>query len=64
MHIIVTGGLGFIGSNFIRKILSERPSWRVTNLDKMTYAGNPASLQDVAAIPPTASSRPTSATAP
>ena len=51
MHIVVTGGLGFIGSNFIRMILSDRPSWRVTNLDKMTYAGNPASLQDAAANP-------------
>lgn len=51
MHIIVTGGSGFIGSNFIRKVLSSRPSWRVTNVDKLTYAGNPASLQDVASSP-------------
>jgi dTDP-glucose 4,6-dehydratase len=51
MHILVTGGLGFIGSNFIRKVLLTRPSWRITNLDKMTYAGNPASLQDVSSNP-------------
>lgn len=51
MHIIVTGGSGFIGSNFIRKVLSSKPSWRVTNVDKLTYAGNPASLQDVASSP-------------
>lgn len=51
MHILVTGGLGFIGSNFIRKVLAARPAWRVTNIDKMTYAGNPASLQDVAGNP-------------
>jgi dTDP-glucose 4,6-dehydratase len=51
MHILVTGGAGFIGSNFIRRVLSSRPSWRVTNVDKLTYAGNPASLQDVAANP-------------
>lgn len=51
MHIIVTGGLGFIGSNFIRKVLASKPSWRITNVDKVTYAGNPASLQDVASSP-------------
>jgi dTDP-glucose 4,6-dehydratase len=51
MHLIVTGGLGFIGSNFIRKVLASKPSWRVTNVDKVTYAGNPASLQDVAGSP-------------
>ncbi len=48
MHIVVTGGCGFIGSNFIRHVLAKRPGWRVTNVDKLTYAGNPASLLDVA----------------
>jgi dTDP-glucose 4,6-dehydratase len=51
MHLIITGGSGFIGSNFIRKILASRPSWRITNVDKLTYAGNPASLLDVASNP-------------
>ncbi len=43
--VLVTGGLGFIGSNFIRHLLKARPGWRVVNLDKQTYAGNPANLQ-------------------
>jgi dTDP-glucose 4,6-dehydratase len=51
MRILVTGGCGFIGSNFVRLILSERPGWRVLNVDKLTYAGNPASLADVASNP-------------
>jgi dTDP-glucose 4,6-dehydratase len=51
MHILVTGGCGFIGSNFVRLILAERPDWRVTNIDKLTYAGNPANLADVAGNP-------------
>jgi dTDP-glucose 4,6-dehydratase len=51
MHLIVTGGCGFIGSNFIRQVLATRPGWRITNVDKLTYAGNPASLSDVSANP-------------
>lgn len=51
MHLIVTGGCGFIGSNFIRQVLASRPGWRVTNVDKLTYAGNQASLSDVSANP-------------
>ena len=47
MRLLVTGGLGFIGSNFIRLVLRERPAWQVTNLDKMSYAANPANLADV-----------------
>jgi len=47
MKILVTGGLGFIGSNFIRYMLRRYPSVRIVNLDKQTYAGNPASLRDV-----------------
>lgn len=46
-HLLVTGGLGFIGSNFIRLLLAERPDWHITNLDLLTYAGNPLNLQDV-----------------
>jgi dTDP-glucose 4,6-dehydratase len=40
MNLLVTGGAGFIGSNFIRHILNKYPEYRVINLDKLTYAGN------------------------
>lgn len=46
MRIIVTGGAGFIGSNFIRYILSKYPSYHVLNYDKLTYAGNVNNLKD------------------
>jgi dTDP-glucose 4,6-dehydratase len=45
----VTGGCGFIGSNFIRYVLYEHLDWTVINLDKLTYAGNLASLTDIEA---------------
>lgn len=51
MRWLVTGGLGFIGSNFIRLALRERPALEVVNLDAMTYAGNPANLKDVEGEP-------------
>jgi len=38
--ILVTGGAGFIGANFVRLVLRERPDWRVVNLDALTYSGN------------------------
>ena len=47
MKLLITGGLGFIGSNFIRYVLSKHPKYRVVNLDAMTYAANPANLKDV-----------------
>ncbi|RWX72691.1 MAG: dTDP-glucose 4,6-dehydratase [Candidatus Methanosuratincola subterraneus] len=47
MKLLITGGAGFIGSNFIRYTLREHPEWQVVNLDKLTYAGNLASLKDV-----------------
>ena len=47
MKLLVTGGSGFIGSNFIRWVLTEHPEDSVLNLDKLTYAGNPANLADV-----------------
>jgi dTDP-glucose 4,6-dehydratase len=46
--ILVTGGAGFIGSNFIRHSLNRHPHWRIVNLDALTYAGNAANLEDVA----------------
>jgi dTDP-glucose 4,6-dehydratase len=51
MNVLVTGGSGFIGSNLVRLLLAERPGWRVVNLDKLTYAGNPANLADLARDP-------------
>ncbi|HEU4760433.1 MAG TPA: dTDP-glucose 4,6-dehydratase [Dehalococcoidia bacterium] len=46
-QILVTGGCGFIGSNFILHLLKRYPGCRVVNLDKLTYASNPANLRDV-----------------
>ncbi|MBD3313751.1 dTDP-glucose 4,6-dehydratase [Candidatus Woesearchaeota archaeon] len=45
--ILVTGGSGFIGSNFIRSALSNNPDWSILNLDALTYAGNSENLKDV-----------------
>ena len=47
MKLLVTGGAGFIGSNFIRWVLAAHADVTVVNLDKLTYAGNPANLADV-----------------
>ena len=49
MKVLVTGGLGFIGSNFIRTALKARSYWTIVNLDSRTYAGNPANLADIKA---------------
>ena len=49
MKILVTGGLGFIGSNFIRYILTKYDNIQVTNLDKFSIGSNPANLKDVEA---------------
>ncbi|OPX83687.1 MAG: dTDP-glucose 4,6-dehydratase [Pelotomaculum sp. PtaB.Bin104] len=46
MKLLVTGGAGFIGSNFVRLILAES-DWEVVNLDKLTYAGNLENLADI-----------------
>ena len=48
MNVLLTGGSGFIGSNLVRLLLSERPDWRIVNLDKLTYAGNAENLADLA----------------
>lgn len=45
MKIIVTGGAGFIGSNFVHHVYTQRPDWQITVLDALTYAGNTANLE-------------------
>ena len=47
MKLLVTGGAGFIGSNFVHYALKEHPDWEITNLDKLTYAGNLENLKDI-----------------
>jgi dTDP-glucose 4,6-dehydratase len=47
VEVLVTGGAGFIGSNFVRYALQEHADWRVTTLDKLTYAGRRENLHDV-----------------
>jgi dTDP-glucose 4,6-dehydratase len=47
IEVLVTGGAGFIGSNFVRHALAAHPDWRVTNLDKLTYAGRIETIADL-----------------
>lgn len=47
MRLLVTGGAGFIGSNFIRYIIKKYPQYKIINLDKLTYAGNLDNLKDI-----------------
>ena len=49
--LVVTGGCGFIGSNFIRDQISRYPEQAVVNIDKLTYAGNPENLADIESNP-------------
>lgn len=51
LKLLVTGGAGFIGSNFIRYILDKYPHYEVVNLDKLTYAGNLENLRDIFSKP-------------
>jgi len=46
-NFLITGGSGFIGTNFIRHVFATRPDWRIVNLDALTYAGNPTNLDDI-----------------
>jgi len=48
VNVLVTGGAGFIGSNFIRYALDAHADWQITNLDKLTYAGRMETLTDLA----------------
>ena len=47
VEVLVTGGAGFIGSNFVRFALERHPDWHITTLDKLTYAGRRETLHDV-----------------
>jgi len=47
MNLLVCGGAGFIGSNFIRQMLQKYPDYKIVNYDKLTYAGNLDNLRDV-----------------
>jgi len=49
--LLVTGGCGFIGANFVRHMLAKVPEVRIVNLDKLTYAGNLANLADISGNP-------------
>lgn len=50
MKLLITGGAGFIGSNFVRHIFNKYPDYTIINLDKLTYAGNLDNLKDIADI--------------
>ena len=50
-NILVTGGAGFIGSNFVKMMLDKHPDYRIINVDALTYAGNLENLNDVAEKP-------------
>lgn len=47
MNVLVTGGAGFIGSNFVKHMLKEHPNYNIINLDALTYAGNLENLEDI-----------------
>jgi dTDP-glucose 4,6-dehydratase len=46
-RLLITGGAGFIGSNFIHHIITKYPDYHITNLDKLTYCGNLKNLKDI-----------------
>jgi dTDP-glucose 4,6-dehydratase len=47
VNVLVTGGAGFIGSNFVRRAIATRPDWRISTLDKLTYAGRLENLKGI-----------------
>ncbi|WP_270517223.1 dTDP-glucose 4,6-dehydratase [Sanguibacteroides sp. AM78-02pH3A] len=50
-NILITGGAGFIGSHLVRWMVNKYPEYRIVNLDKLTYAGNLANLEDIEHCP-------------
>ncbi len=50
-NLLITGGAGFIGSHVVRLFVRKYPHYQVVNLDKLTYAGNPANVSDIAQEP-------------
>jgi dTDP-glucose 4,6-dehydratase len=51
LKLLVTGGCGFIGSNFVRYMLKKYPNYKIANFGKLTYAGNSAKLKDFESNP-------------
>lgn len=51
MKVLITGGAGFVGSNFIHYALKKHPDWEIINLDKLTYSGNIENLRDLEGNP-------------
>ena len=47
MKLLITGGAGFIGSNFVRYMVNKYPDYQIVNLDLLTYAGNLENLKDI-----------------
>ena len=47
MKLLITGGAGFIGSNFVRFMVNKYPQYQIVNLDLLTYAGNLENLKDI-----------------
>lgn len=45
--ILITGGAGFIGSNFVKLMLEKHPEYKIINIDALTYAGNLENLKDI-----------------
>ncbi|OXM88404.1 dTDP-glucose 4,6-dehydratase [Paenibacillus rigui] len=51
MNVLITGGAGFIGSNFVKYLSNKYPHYRITNLDALTYAGNLENLKSIDTLP-------------
>jgi len=49
--ILITGGSGFIGSHLVRLMVNKYPNYKIVNLDKLTYAGNPENIKDIENAP-------------